>query len=51
MGGFLRFALPLTAFLSLFPLYTRYKAAAAPVPPAPEALVPADPVPALVGLT
>ena len=33
MAGFLRFALPLIAFLSLFPLYTRYKAAAAPVPP------------------
>jgi len=33
MGGFLRLALPLIAFLSLFPLYTRYKAAAAPVPP------------------
>ncbi len=33
MGGFLRFALPLIAFLSLFPLYTRYRAAAAPVPP------------------
>ena len=37
MGGFLRFALPLIAFLSLFPLYTRYKAATAPVPPAVEA--------------
>ena len=33
MTGFLRLALPLIAFLSLFPLYTRYKAAAAPIPP------------------
>ena len=33
MAGFLRFALPLIAFLSIFPLYTRYKAAAAPIPP------------------
>jgi hypothetical protein len=33
MAGFLRFALPLLALLSIFPLYTRYKAAAAPIPP------------------
>ncbi len=33
MVGFLRFALPLIAFLSIFPLYTRYKASAAPIPP------------------
>ena len=33
MAGFLRFALPLIALLSIFPLYTRYKAAAAPIPP------------------
>ena len=33
LAGFLRFALPIIAFLSLFPLYTRYKAAAAPIPP------------------
>ena len=31
MAGFLRFALPLIALLSIFPLYTRYKAAAAPI--------------------
>ena len=33
MAGFLRFALPLLALLSIFPLYTRYKAAAAPIAP------------------
>lgn len=33
MSGFLRFTLVLVAFLSIFPLYTRYKAAAAPIPP------------------
>ncbi|MDE0198589.1 MAG: hypothetical protein OXK78_10380, partial [Caldilineaceae bacterium] len=33
MAGFLRFALPLIALLSIFPLYTRYKASAAPIPP------------------
>lgn len=33
MAGFLRFTLLLIAILSLFPLYTRYKAAAAPIPP------------------
>ena len=33
MAGFLRFALPLIAVLSIFPLYTRYKASAAPIPP------------------
>ncbi len=33
MAGFLRFALPLIAVLSIFPLYTRYKAAAAPIAP------------------
>ena len=33
MARFLRFTLLLIAFLSIFPLYTRYKAAAAPIPP------------------
>lgn len=32
MTKFLRFTLLLIAFLSLFPLYTRYKAASAPIP-------------------
>ncbi len=33
MAKFLRFVLLLIALLSLFPLYTRYKATAAPIPP------------------
>lgn len=33
MNGFTKFVLTLLLFLSVFPLYTRYKASAAPIPP------------------